>query len=314
MSLPDFDWFGDDVEPVTEVVMDDAPQEPINVDLNSIETELDEMERLTGARMAIDAEESTMPSEPVQEVIAMEPEPVEPMTVPSPPEVDQANNFQMKDEVKMAEPETSLETADAPASKTNENMNDVAMKDSPDSVALTDAGCPAIILVPATKSMTKFDADNPSVMAARASITEVRGGCEFVDGGMEIDLDILMRGTITNAGRFEGNRNQEAFISFPYYVTVLNPQGTPVNKEIMATAMRFRPNVDFLDHAEKITQFVPMPDPSVSKAYSLSVGFQLNRKQLEYNKALNEARPDNTRVSPDTSLPLRRSVNPLANE
>ena len=177
------------------------------------------------------------------------------------------------------------------------------------------SGCPKIVILPATRSLTFFeDGGIGGQMTARASIHDVRGGCEVVDDGMEVDLDIIMRGRITDKGRFEGNRNEEAFVTFPYFTTITTPRGLTIEKKIMATAMRFRPLVDNLDHAEKITQFIPMSDPSKAEDYQIIVGFQLTREQLNYNRALIQARPDDDRISPDTSPAERRSYNPLVTE
>jgi hypothetical protein len=175
------------------------------------------------------------------------------------------------------------------------------------------AGCPKVEIMPAARSITYFeDGALAGQMKARAVINEIKGGCDVVSGGVELDLDILMRGHITNKGRFEGQKDKEAFITFPYFVSVTTPQGLPVDKQILATAMRFRPSVDHLDHAEKITQFIPITDVEQAANYKIIVGYQLNRKQLEYNRAQIMMRTDNIRVSPDTSPARRISRNPLA--
>ncbi len=315
MSMPSFGLWGDD-EPVTEVVIDEQPMAPVAVDQNALQTELDEIEKLTGVRPQVKEDAPLMPAEDTQAVIAQ--------NIPVSPQDEEAMTVEVEKPAMVAEPaeEIVVEQAPEPVIETSELVIEpVAVVGEETSAPMPvvtkntiEAGCPAIIMVPATKSMTKFDTDNPSLMLARASIVDVRGGCEFVAGGMEVDLDILMRGTITNQGRFEGNKNQEAFVSFPYFITVMNAQGTPVNKQILATAMRFRPNVDFLDHAEKITQFIPMTESAKSKDYTISVGYQLSREQLGYNKAETAAKPNNTRVSPDTSPARRRSYNPLATQ
>lgn len=183
--------------------------------------------------------------------------------------------------------------------------NDPALKLS------SATGCPNIQIMPSARSITYFESNMSGQMIARASINEIRGGCEVVKGGMELDLDILMKGTITNKGRFEGKKDEEAFMTFPYFVTIATPQGLPVDKKIMATAMRFRPSVDYLDHAEKITQFIPMDNVAEAANYKVTVGYQLTRKQLEYNRVEKSARPDDRRASPDTIPAKRRSVNPL---
>jgi len=175
-------------------------------------------------------------------------------------------------------------------------------------------GCPMVELMPSARSITYFENDLSDQMVARASISEIRGGCEYRNGGIEIDLDILMKGKITKLGRFEGKEDMEAFMTFPYFVAVSTPQGLPVDKQILATAMQFKPMIDDLDHAEKITQFIPLIKPREGANYKIIVGFQLNRKQMEYNRAVNVNRLDNKIVSPDITKRSRISVNPLAEE
>jgi hypothetical protein len=75
--------------------------------------------------------------------------------------------------------------------------------------------------------------------------------------------------------------------------------------------MRFRPSVDHLDHAEKITQTVIVDNMAQAANYKIIIGYQLTRKQLEYNRAQTLMRTDNIRVSPDTTNAAKRSLNPF---
>ena len=312
MSWPSLNPFGSDKE-VKKVEIDtpEIPATPVEViNQSAIQTELDEMEKLTGTRMkaqdfiaqkSIDdahQEQNSIPKESPQKVAE---------TID-----DIQNNIApvLKEpiiESKIIEnPDFNKE--EKPIEVITENQNNVKTSKVITSMAMS--GCPKIEIIPATKSITKFNPANPTQMTARASMADIKGGCEVVKGGMEIDLDILMRGTITNKGRFEGKMNEEAFVTFPYFVSIIKPNGMPIDKKIMATAMRFRPSVDYVDHAEKITQFVPMDDVKNSGNYTINVGFQLTRIQLGYNKMEINA----NRASPDTSKVKRRSYNPLAGE
>jgi len=148
-------------------------------------------------------------------------------------------------------------------------------------------GCPAVEVLPDTKSITYFDdKDNRPIgdIVARASLTDVRGGCEYSDDGVVVDIDMLMQGHISDKGRYEGRRDLEAFMTFPYFVAVMDPDGKMIDKKIMATAMRFKPEIDDLDHAEKITQTIPLKDIGLGSKYTITLGFQLNRQQLDYNR------------------------------
>jgi|GEM_PF-2462793 len=174
------------------------------------------------------------------------------------------------------------------------------------------ATCPMVEIMPVAKSMTNFNKDMAGKMTSRATINEVRGGCEFVDGGMEIDLDILMTGQITNAGRDDNDRKNEEFVSFPYFIYALGPDKKAIDKDILSSIIHFRPMVDQSKHAEKITQFIAMNDKQNAGNYKIIVGYQLSKQQLEYNRAsVNQKDKAQLPTSRDV-LPSRRiSTNPL---
>ena len=150
-------------------------------------------------------------------------------------------------------------------------------------------GCPTVQILSDAQSITYFDEDmsqsiTPGIIA-RASLSEVRGGCELTAEGLEVDLDMLMSGMISTKGRFQGRDDLEAFMTFPYFVAVFDEAGRPYSKQILATAMRFEPLEERTEHAEKITQTIPIANQSNMNQFTITVGFQLNRRQLAYNKA-----------------------------
>lgn len=323
------------------------PLLPVPENSTALETEMSEMEHLTGyaprfssAQVSETVDDVIMPDVPVQTVetsdiadiadthtpapqsfederIAIEtttevteqPKPQEPANI-TPPAKTQAPATDTAD---------SVHTAPSPVSTPVSAAEDkaVAVTPAPDfaprDLQLSSAkGCPKVTIMPAARSMTYFENEMSGQLVARGVINEIRGGCEIVSGGMEVDLDILMHGKIGDKGRFEGRKDMESFMTFPYFVAVSDPQGLPVSKKILATAMRFKPVIDDLQHAEKITQFIPMTNPKEAANYTITIGFQLNRKQLEYNRATTVNRVDNVRVAPDLRNRSRVSTNPLA--
>jgi hypothetical protein len=165
------------------------------------------------------------------------------------------------------------------------------------------------------RSITKFDESNGGQIQARASLQEVKGDCDISGNQLTLDLRMIMSGQVFDAGRFEGNRNLEAFITFPYFITVLSPEGRPVMKDIHATALTFKPLVDRLDHAQDLIQTVTLSDIQNIENHTVLIGFQLSRKQLEYNRAQSVNRDGNTkRVLPDMPTASQKSVNPIGAE
>lgn len=73
--------------------------------------------------------------------------------------------------------------------------------------------------------------------------------------------------------------------------------------------MRFKPEIDDLDHAEKITQTIPLSNLADGPKYTITVGFQLNRAQLDYNRGSVSAPAAN--VKPGTK---KEAVPPVPHE
>lgn len=206
--------------------------------------------------------------------------------------------------------------AQAPAATTYGSSNRVVQPSSARvQTSITDeSNCPKVEILPTARSVTFFEGDDSRQLIARGVIDDIRGGCVATQGGINVNLDILMTGKIGEQGRFQGDKNLEAFITFPYFIAVSDNNGKPVDKKILATAMRFQPIIDDLKHAEKITQFIPITNMGAVDNYTILVGYQLNRKQLEYNRARNINRTDTQFVAPDLQQRNRSrlSVNPLA--
>lgn len=200
---------------------------------------------------------------------------VEPKDVPPPPQMDPSAPAADAAPAPTAEPKIAAEAdATLPESK-------------PAPVAGAPKECPAVEVLPDTKSITYFDdaSGKPTgEMVARASLADIRGGCEYAENSVVVDIDMIMQGKITDKGRYGGRSDLEAFMTFPYFVAIMAPDGRMVDKKIMATAMRFKPSVNDLDHAEKITQTIPLKDISQGPGYTITIGFQLNREQLDYNR------------------------------
>lgn len=180
---------------------------------------------------------------------------------------------------------TQAETAEAVPT---EDVTSMPTKDSiewRDTLIQSSNECPRLSIMPEANSLTKFDDEAMENKTASAKITEARMDCAPTDGGKNITVSMMMSGMVTDLGRYEGNRDLEAFITFPYFISVSDPSGLAMDKDIEATALKFKPMIDTLDHVEEITYFIPMDDVSQAPQYEVTVGFQLNRKELEYNRS-----------------------------
>lgn len=144
--------------------------------------------------------------------------------------------------------------------------------------------CPGVEVLPETRSMTYFE--DPTAVAggdpiARAALTRVRGGCSYDGNKVTVDVDLIMRGHIEDKGRKEKDR--DSFMTFPYFVAISDAKGNVMDKEIFATAMKFPPKHDDIDHIESNRQMFMVDNAEMGKDYTITIGFQLTREQLQYN-------------------------------
>ena len=283
-TMPSLDLFSD-TQPVENISTQNTPAPTLN--RATIDTELSEMEKLTGYAPRFDNTASKskivdVADAPVKEVIEEAIKPAEKATVTQPIEITKAITtepiikptvpkqpkpqtivkdikedtqstttktekeiaktvaekiepiqevIQPKKMTKIVEPVMKAVEVVQPKIQTPTQTIETPMFTEADLKLSSATGCPQIEIMPSARSMTYFENELSGNLLARAVINEIRGGCEITSNGMELDIDILMNGRITNKGRFEGNKDQEAFMTFPYFVSVLTPQGLPVDKK-----------------------------------------------------------------------------------
>lgn len=318
-SISSLNPFGTDgqsgkVDDESESDAPNMPNDPQSLVMAS-DIELSEIEKLTGHRP------TPKPRGPVTDMIddlAMDKMPSAPMPQVNVERLDNQKTEMMAESVEKVE-DKKIDVPVVTKQDVKQEVQEIAkaetqkpMMQEPTMDKAMTATCPVVKIMPVAKSMTNFNKDMAGQMTSRATIDEVRGGCEFVNGGMEVDLDILMTGQITNAGRDAKDNKNEEFVSFPYFVSVLNPSKKPIDKDILSSVIHFRPMVNQSKHAEKITQMIAMNDPQNAGNYTIIVGYQLSRQQLEYNRASGSKKTKSyAPVSRDVSQPRRISTNPL---
>lgn len=181
-------------------------------------------------------------------------------------------------------------------------------------------GCPAVEVLPDTKSITNFVGKNgykEGRIAAQATLSDVQGACTYKDGGVAIDIDMVLAGRIEDSGRYNNDPANETVVTFPYFLAIMDPKGNMMDKKILATALRFPANEKTMTGQEKISQFLPLPELQNGADYVIAIGFQLTRDQLTFNRGgsrgaeLKASTPAKTEAP---SLPDKAPVAPPAKE
>ena len=143
--------------------------------------------------------------------------------------------------------------------------------------------CPAINILANTSRLTVFKDGMQSDPAGELFTIEaigVKASCSFDidEGTTDSDIDITFRATRAPSG-------EAANFTAPYFVASVLDGTTIIGKKILGTAFSFAPGVSTATFTESVPSFPNRLQNGVKPyQYSLLVGLQLTREQLDYLK------------------------------
>jgi len=141
--------------------------------------------------------------------------------------------------------------------------------------------CPRVAILDDAASVTIFntpDAVDLTDVIARATLSNIRGGCEYFDDEVDIAFDVTL-----SAERGPALTSNQT--SFEYFVTILDPEGLVVTKEIFRTPVVFPEGVFRAGALESLEQTIPLATEGAdARGFSILLGFQLTRDQVDYNR------------------------------
>ena len=119
------------------------------------------------------------------------------------------------------------------------------------------------------------DSRDSAELIAGAKLLGVDGDCEYLDeGGIDVAFNL-------NLIAKRGPKLDGQHASFPLFVAVLDPQGEILNKNIFNADIKFSSDDQFINHAEALHVFIPLPKDKYSMGpyYRVLGGFQLTAAQ-----------------------------------
>lgn len=145
------------------------------------------------------------------------------------------------------------------------------------------AMCPAIDILANTSALIVIKPGMPSDPANELftiQMTAAKARCDFdVDEGTtDSDIDITFRATRAPSG-------EAADFTAPYFVASILDSTTILNKKILGTAFSFAPGQSTITFTQNVPSFPNRMQNGVKPyQYSLLVGMQLTKEQLDYRK------------------------------
>jgi hypothetical protein len=127
--------------------------------------------------------------------------------------------------------------------------------------------CPQVAIVRELQSIEDYgrEAAAPEQLVASAHLRKIDGDCAYVKGGIDVKFEL---GALAERGPRLGGKHTE----FPYFIAVVNPEQTILNKD---TA-----NVSFTFSGDKHTPRAKDKRKD-GPDYQVLIGFQLTQEQLD---------------------------------
>lgn len=177
----------------------------------------------------------------------------------------------------------SLPGSSEPAQEDVKPAEDAA----PSALASTQANpadCPSVTVSSDLQVAPQF-ADITQIgdagILATTTLSSIDHGCTIEADKVMMDLTLNFEGVLGAAG--EKTAGQDAFYSYPYFIAIVDPNGTIVAKDVFAVTMAFKAGQKSIQASESLRQSISLSDKSLpTNKYSLLVGFQLSLQELDY--------------------------------
>ncbi len=141
--------------------------------------------------------------------------------------------------------------------------------------------CPQVAIVKELEAVNDYAGETPTKdqLVAAALMRNVVGTCSYADAGIDVTFDL-------NFAAERGPKLGGLKASFPFFVAVVAPNATVLNKELMTLELKFSSDTPFADRSESLHVLIPIDKSkrSTGPDYQVLMGFQLTKDQLEQTK------------------------------
>jgi len=135
--------------------------------------------------------------------------------------------------------------------------------------------CPQTAFVRELERVNDYGADTPDekTLVATALMKSVDGTCKYTDEGVDVQFRLEIKAG--REPRLGGDRT-----SFPFFVSIVAPDGKILSKELMTADFTFSGDGNTAERAEDLHVFIPLPKDANVTNYRILMGFQLTEEQL----------------------------------
>lgn len=147
------------------------------------------------------------------------------------------------------------------------------------------SNCPELKVLGDLSSITQFAvpaAPKPEQMIATAKVSSVDATCSVAPNSVTLDITLDFDGALGPVGKQHGT--DQANYTYPYFLSVVAPNGKILSKDVFALAMTYDGDVAHLHKQDRVRQTIPLGAGQKANQFQIIAGFQLSPDELKYNR------------------------------
>ena len=140
--------------------------------------------------------------------------------------------------------------------------------------------CPPVSFVGGLERMSQFvpgGGTDLTEVTYEGRLDSLAAGCDFRKEGVRMEVSFNVVAT-------RGAAATDRMARLPFFVAITDQNGEILEKEIFESEIPFEGNARRVGRVEEIEPYIPYPIESVLDGYRVLIGFQLDEKQLQYNR------------------------------
>lgn len=150
--------------------------------------------------------------------------------------------------------------------------------------------CPRLRGIDELASITQFSTPSKPAqqdMVASATLSGLDATCQVAPNSVTLEISLDFDGALGPVGMKNGGT--EANFAYPYFLSVINPQGQILSKDVFALAMVYPQGQTAMHKQDRLRQTIPLMAGQQANQFQIVVGFQLSPEELSYNRSLQSA-------------------------
>jgi hypothetical protein len=152
-------------------------------------------------------------------------------------------------------------------------------------LAATGPECPQVKVLGDISRLAQYenpDKPSPADLVTETFLNNIAASCKIGPSSVTLDLTLDFAGKLGPQGIKD--TVVEANYSYPYFLTVVDPSGAIIAKDVFAISLTYRKGETETTKQDQLRQTIPLPAGSNANQFQVIAGFQLSEEELQYNR------------------------------